>query len=197
MSGRPEVAGHSQSARSALTVRFGSFLSCLAVHKMHSQQSASAPEGGWLPGARPASAASRLFGQRPGAYPVGAGQGEPGRVAAERQQRNLVQPESGPSFPNENEGCARRRRGPWRVQSHSTPGTSVRRVFLRGTRRLVNCQALSWRGAYSPTHVRRRGMLCRAGLDIMGNQYASVAKSTMIVVVIASCCIGAVFHRDK
>jgi hypothetical protein len=54
---------------------------------MHSQQSASAPEGGWLPGARPASAASRLFGQRPGAYPVGAGQGEPGRVAAERQQR--------------------------------------------------------------------------------------------------------------
>jgi hypothetical protein len=89
-SGPPEVAGHSQSARSArsaLTVRFGSFLSCLAVHKMHSQQSASAPEGGWLPGARPASAASRLFGQRPGAYPVGAGQGEPGRVAAERQQR--------------------------------------------------------------------------------------------------------------
>ena len=90
MSGRPEVAGHSQSARSArsaLTARFGSFLSCLAVHKMHSQQSASAPEGGWLPGARPASAASRLFGQRPGAYPVGAGQGEPGRVAAERLQR--------------------------------------------------------------------------------------------------------------
>ena len=80
MSGPPEVAGHSQSdrsARSAPTVRFGSFLSssCLAVHKMHSQQSASAPilnstVDGWPGLALP---------DRPLAscHPVGAGQGEP------------------------------------------------------------------------------------------------------------------------
>ena len=45
--------------------------------------------------------------------------------------------------------------------------------------------------------ARTRGMLCRAGLDSMGSRYASVSKSTMIVVVIAPCCIGAVFHRYK
>ena len=41
---------------------------------------------------------------------------------------------------------------------------SVRRVFLRGTRRLVTCHALSWRGAYLPTHVREG---CSAGRGLI------------------------------
>jgi hypothetical protein len=46
--------------------------------------------------------------------------------------------------------------------------------------------------------ARTRGMLCGAGLDIMGNRYASVAKSTMIVVYHDSVMLhGAVFHRYK
>ena len=53
----------------------------------------------------------------------------------------------GLSFPNETEGCARRKRGSWLVQSHYTPGTSVRWVFLRGTRRLVTCHARCHGGA--------------------------------------------------
>jgi hypothetical protein len=47
----------------------------------------------------------------------------------------------GLSFPNESEGCARRKRGAWLVRSHRAPGTSVRRIHPRGTRRLVTCHA--------------------------------------------------------
>ena len=53
----------------------------------------------------------------------------------------------GLSFPNETEGCARRKRGSWLVRSHQTPGTSVRRVYPRGTRRLVTCHARCHGGA--------------------------------------------------
>ncbi len=52
----------------------------------------------------------------------------------------------GPSFPNETEGCARRKQGSWLVRSQQTPG-SVRRVCPRGTRMLVTCQARCHGGA--------------------------------------------------
>ncbi len=148
-----------------------------------------------MPGARPASAASRLFGQRPGAYPVGAGQGEPGRVAAERQQRL----------------CSQRAGHRFRTKTTAARvGNEARGAYMRNKRQAQACVGYSSRYAkarHLPCAVmagrvfadaRTRGMLCRAGLDIMGNQYASVTKSTMIVVVIASCCIRApVFHRYK
>ena len=62
----------------------------------------------------------------------------------------------GLSFPNETEGCVRRKRGSWLVQSHLTPGTSVRWVFLRGTRRLVTCHARCHGGVRicQPTYER-------------------------------------------
>ena len=50
-------------------------------------------------------------------------------------------------FPNETEGRARRKRGSWLIRSHQTPGTSVRRVYPRGTRRLVTCHARCHGGA--------------------------------------------------
>lgn len=88
-------------------------------------------------------------------------------------------------------------------------GNEARGAYMRNKRQAQACVGYSSRYAkarHLPCAVmagrvfadaRTRGMLCRAGLDIMGNQYASVAKSTMIVVVIASCCIRAVFHRYK
>jgi hypothetical protein len=54
----------------------------------------------------------------------------------------------------------------------------VRRVFLRGTRRLVTCHARCPGRVFAS--ARTRGMPCRAGLGIMGKTYASVAKSTTI-----------------
>ena len=125
-----------------------------------------------MPGARPAPAASRLFGQRPGAYPVGAGQGEPGRVAAERQQRNLVQPESGPSFPNETEGCTRRKLGSHVARTDVLTARHKRASGISSRyakARHLPCTLLR-RGAYLPTHVREG---CPAGRGLV-----SWAKST-------------------
>ena len=118
----------------------------------------------------------------------------PGRVAAERQQRL----------------CSQRAGHRFRTKTRAARvGNEARGAYMRNKRQAQACVGYSSRYAkarHLPCAVmagrvfadaRTRGMLCRAGLDIMGNQYASVTKSTMIVVVIASCCIRAVFHRYK
>jgi hypothetical protein len=135
--------------------------------------------------------------QRPGAYPVGAGQGEPGRVAAERLQAAATLQ---PHRCRERAIVSERKRG-----LRASTGDEARGAYSRTQRQAQACvgyffaKARHLPGAVMAGRVfanaRTRGMLCRAGLDIMGNHYASVAKSTMIVVVIAPCCIGAVFHR--
>ena len=135
----------------------------------------------------------RALWQRPGAYPLGAGQGKPGRVAAERLQRL----------------CSQRAGHRFRTKTRAARvGNAARGAYMRNKRQAQACVGYSSpyaKARHLPCTVmagrvfanaRTRWMLCRAGLD-MGNQYASVAKSTMIVVVIASCCIGVVFHRDK
>ena len=56
----------------------------------------------------------------------------------------------------------------------------MRRVFPRGTRRLVTCHARAVMAGRVFANGRMRGMLCGAGLDILGSQCASAAKSTVI-----------------
>jgi hypothetical protein len=79
---------------------------------------------------------------------------------------NFAAREGQMSFPNETEGCARRKRGSWLVQSHLTPGTSVRRVYPRGTRRLVTCHARCHGGPGARSRqrmARTRGMSTQRG----------------------------------
>jgi hypothetical protein len=143
---------------------------------MHSQQSASAPEGGWLPGI--------LWGKE-----------SPVELRLNASSEILCSQRAGHRFRTKTRAA--------RV------GNEARGAYMRNKRQAQACVGYSSRYAkarHLPCAVmagrvfadaRTRGMLCRAGLDIMGNQYASVTKSTMIVVVIASCCIRAVFHRYK
>jgi hypothetical protein len=143
---------------------------------MHLQQSASAPEGGWLPGI--------LWGKE-----------SPVELRLNASSEILCSQRAGHRFRTKTRAA--------RV------GNEARGAYMRNKRQAQACVGYSSRYAkarHLPCAVmagrvfadaRTRGMLCRAGLDIMGNQYASVAKSTMIVVVIASCCIRAVFHRYK
>ena len=68
------------------------------------------------------------------------------------------------------------------IQSHKTPGTRVRRVYPRGTRRLVIVTS-AMRAVMAGrvfAKARTRGTLCGAGLGIMGKYYASVPQSTMV-----------------
>jgi hypothetical protein len=143
---------------------------------MHLQQSASAPEGGWLPGI--------LWGKE-----------SPVELRLNASSEILCSQRAGHRFRTKTRAA--------RV------GNEARGAYMRNKRQAQACVGYSSRYAkarHLPCAVmagrvfadaRTRGMLCRAGLDIMGNQYASVTKSTMIVVVIASCCIRAVFHRYK
>ena len=72
----------------------------------------------------------------------------------------------GLSFPNETEGCARRKRGAWLVRSHCQSARHKRASGIPSRyakARHLPCTP-SWRGAYLPTHVREG---CSAGRGLV------------------------------
>jgi hypothetical protein len=134
---------------------------------MHSQQSYSAPEGGWLPGARSASAASRSLSSDKGPFSR-----RRARISSPVELRLNA---SSDCAARERAIVSERKRGlrasercsePRRVARTCAINARHKRAsgILRRTRRLVTCHALSWRGAYLPTHVRDG---CAAGRGLI------------------------------
>ena len=105
----------------------------------------------------------------------------PGRVAAERQQR-LCSQRAGHRFRTKTRAArvGNEARGAYdRTERQAQKRASGISLAVREGSSPAMRAVMPVAGRVS-ANARTRGMPCGAGLDIMGNQYASVAKSTTI-----------------